>query len=94
MVISALTFRQDVVNRQGFSRAAVNTFMSIPSLNAFSPHTFSVAATEAEEFLHEASRGIHWLIGLGVLSSGNFKRDDHRLALLVNNLDTVGSNVV
>ena len=94
MVISALTFRQDVVNRQTFCGATVDTFMSIPSLNALPPHTFSVAATKTEEFLHEASRGIHWLIGFRLLSSGDFKRDNHRLALLVNDLNTVGSDIV
>ena len=92
MVISALTFRQDVVNRQVFCGATVDTFMSIPSLNAFPPHPFSVTASEAEEIRHEASGSIHWLIGLGLVGGINRKLESNylRLSVLIKHLDPVG----
>ena len=66
MVNSAFTLRHYMVNGEVFSAAAIDTLVTIPSLDAFSPHSFSVTATEREEFKHEASGSFHWLIGLRV----------------------------
>ena len=62
MVNPPFGFGGDMVNGQVFSAATVNTLMTIPSLDTFSPHPLSVTASETEEFVHEASGSFHWLI--------------------------------
>ena len=62
MIDSPFTFWGHMVNGQVFSGATVDTLVTIPSLDGFPPHPFSVTATEGEEFKHEASGSFHWLI--------------------------------
>ena len=61
-ILTALRAWAYMVNGQVFSAATVNTLVTIPSLDAFPPHPFSVTATETEEIVHEASGSFHWLI--------------------------------
>ena len=51
-----------MINGQIFGGPTVNTTISIPFLNDFSPHSFGITTAEREEVIHEASGSFHWLI--------------------------------
>lgn len=51
-----------MINSQVFGRPTVDTTISIPFLNDFSPHSFGITTAKREEIMHEASGSFHWLI--------------------------------